>query len=169
MFDIAEQLFPNLLTMIVQLCATAVIYVLYKKYVHQIVIDYIDKRRAKLTEAQTLAAEVDQRAKEQAEELAVERNKTIQEIEAQKQLMIQQVEQQKAIMLAEAKKEADQLKTDAEITINRERLAMMDEVEDYILNLAALMTQRVLENYPVDEKAMMRALQIEMSRIYETD
>lgn len=169
MFDIAEQLFPNLLTMIVQLCATAVIYVLYKKYVHQIVIDYIDKRREKLTEAQTLAAEVDQRAKEQAEELAVERKKTIQEIEAQKQLMIQQVEQQKAIMLAEAKKEADQLKTDAEITINRERLAMLDEVEDYILNLAALMTQRVLENYPVDEKAMMRALQIEMSRIYETD
>jgi F-type H+-transporting ATPase subunit b len=44
MFDISEQLFPNLITILVQLCATGVIFIMYKKYLHQIVLDFIDKK-----------------------------------------------------------------------------------------------------------------------------
>lgn len=42
--DILEKLIPNILTMITQLAATGVIFIMYKKYLHSPVMDYLDAR-----------------------------------------------------------------------------------------------------------------------------
>ena len=58
MLDIKELLFPNLITVLVQLCATGVIFALYMKYLHTHLLLILDKKddanQAAYTEIETL-------------------------------------------------------------------------------------------------------------------
>ena len=66
--DIVEQLIPNPLTMLVQLCSTLVLFLLMKKYLWSSVKEYLKKRAEKMQEdlnaqeAARIAAESDRTA-----------------------------------------------------------------------------------------------------------
>lgn len=55
--DIADKLFPNLLTMLTQLASTGILFLLFKKFLYVPVLNYIEKRNEAEQASLTLAQE----------------------------------------------------------------------------------------------------------------
>ena len=64
--NIVEQLFPNVLTVLVQLCSTFVLFLIAKKFLWESVKKFLDARADKIQEELVLS----QQAKEEAWQIA---------------------------------------------------------------------------------------------------
>lgn len=165
--DIAEKLIPNLLTMLAQLCATGILFFLYKKYVHSWVLNYLAKKEAKLKEAEELAAEVESKARQQERELEAQRLQMKASMEKMQESMERSLQEERTQMLAQTKAENKRLSEQAQQQIERDKKQMQKDVEEYAVGLAMTLTERVLENYELSEQTILNALKLEMSRIHE--
>src|SRR5690625_3995716 len=87
MIDIAEKLFPNLLTLLAQLAATGIIYLLYRKYLHQPVMNYLDKQAEELNEAQNYAKTVEEEAQVKTQALEKEHQEEVERLKRAQQAM----------------------------------------------------------------------------------
>lgn len=164
MFDIAEQLFPNIITIGVQLCATGVIYVLYKKYLHQPVLKLMDK---KADDFQKEYHEIETLKKEQeSSKIQFEHDKKEQMIflENQRKKMLEEMNQLSMTLTQEAKYEAQLIQIQALKDIEKERLEMIRYVERHIIDLSSIMVGKVLEGYTFDEQQMVQALEKELKQ-----
>ncbi len=160
--DILEKLIPNVLTMITQLAATGVIFIMYKKYLHSPVTNYLDTRK-KQREEDLLSASL---AKNEAQELQgltkMEYESAHKEISALRESMLRDAELEKQRIIASAKVEIATLKTRNDQILENERKRLYEEVNTHLLTIASDINQKVLSDYTFSEDEMLSALKKEL-------
>jgi F-type H+-transporting ATPase subunit b len=165
MTDIAEKLFPNILTFLVQLAATGVIYLLYRKYVHEHVMNYLDTRAEELNKAQLYAEEVEQEAEEKSQSLEAEHKQKVEQLRKQQEMMQREAEQERENIIKRAEEEKEALLSQAQNQIEKDRALMLQEVEDHVLEIAVNVTERTLENYRYDDEEVFQVLESELEQV----
>ncbi len=164
MFDIAGQLFPNIMTIAVQLCATGVIYVLYKKYLHQSVLNLMD-RKAELFQKEYRDIETMKEEQVQLKELfEFEKKNQNEQLEFQRKKMLEDIESLRNQLLFEAKSESESLRVQSSISIEQERKEMLQNVEEHIISVSTMMVEKVLDGYTFDKNQMMTSLEKELEK-----
>ena len=170
MVDIAEKLFPNLLTLLTQLAATGIIYLLYKKYVHEHVMAYLDKQAAELSAAQNYAKEVEEEAAKKSNALDADYEKRTEQLRRSEELMRKEAQQEREEIIKRAEEEKEVILRSARIEIDKDREALLREVERHVLDLAVNVTERTLESYSYDEEELFKVLESEMEQMsHETN
>lgn len=170
MVDIAEKLFPNLLTFLTQLAATGIIYLLYRKFVHEHVMNYLDKQADELSTAQNYAKEVEEEATAKSRELDAEYEKRIEQLRRSEEMMRKEAQQERATIIRRAEEEREVLLQNAQIEIEKDREALLREVEKHVLDLAVNVTERTLESYSYDDEELFKVLESEMEQMsHETN
>lgn len=161
--DIANLLFPNIVTVIVQLLATGVIYLLYKKYLHEPVQKYLTTRAdliaSELSEAEAMRDSAVHKNAKAVKEYQEAMDK-IKDVEKQ---MIKDAQAQKKTIIASAQVEIDRREAQLEQDFQEERAALYREAQQYVLEVAVDLNRKVLENVTVDDTQMMDALAKEMN------
>ena len=165
MVDIAEKLFPNLLTFLTQLAATGIIYLLYRKYVHEYVMKYLDKQAADLNAAQNYAKEIEEDATRKSKFLDDEYKERLEQLRRSEERMRKEAEQQREKILRRAEEEREVLLRNAHIEIEKDREALLREVEKHVLDLAINVTERTLESYSYDDDELFKVLESEMEQM----
>lgn len=165
MFDIADKLFPNLLTLLTQLAATGVIYLLYRKYLHEPVMAYLDRQAVELNEAQNYADKVEQEAELKSLALEKEHSEKTEALRRSQEAMKREAEQERENQLKRTEDEKARMLKQARNEIEKDRLAMFKEVEKHVLDLAVDVTERTLENYTYDEEEVFQVLESELEQM----
>ncbi len=142
--NVADKLFPNITTLIIQLCSTGVLLFFFKKFLWIPVQAYFAKRADYIEsqindaknmneKAKTLMTESDQRAKESAKEYheIIERAK----MDALKV---------RAEMLEEARKEVAHKIEQAEQEIAAEKAEARKEMKEEMIDIAVAMATKIL-------------------------
>lgn len=160
--DIANKLFPNIVTVAVQLLATGVIYLLYKKFLHEPVHAYLTKRAelidSELSEAEALRSS----AKHKNEQAVIEYQEAMERIKANENQMIQEAQAQKKAIIASAQTEIDRREAQLEQDYQEERTALYREVQQHVLEVAVDVNRKVLQDMTIDDSQMVDALEKEM-------
>ena len=165
MVDIADNLFPNLLTFLTQLAETGIIYLLYRKYVHEYVMKYLDKQAADLNAAQNYAKEIEEDATRKSKVLDDEYKERLEQLRRSEERMRKEAEQQREKILRRAEEEREVLLRNAHIEIEKDREALLREVEKHVLDLAINVTERTLESYSYDDDELFKVLESEMEQM----
>lgn len=168
--DIANKLFPNILTLLTQLGATGVIYLLYRKYLHGPVMDYLDTQAEELDEAQNLADEVEEKALAKEKELELEYQRNIETLERSEKALKRESQKQRDEILQQAKERSQRMIEQSKLEIEKEKQAMLIELEDYVLETAVSVAEKALENYSYEEEEIYNSLELELEQMHnETD
>ena len=144
-FDIAENLFPNLFSVLTQLVSTGVLLFVFVKLVYKPVVNWLDARAEVLQEDLANAkaqAEDASLLKEKAHEIFVTADQQAYEIVEKGR---QEAIKQKAEILASAREEAQQQIIKAKQEIETKRQEMIDDVHKEIIDIALAATQQLLE------------------------
>ena len=170
MVDIAEKLFPNCLTLFTQLAATGIIYFLYRKYVHQHVLNFLDQQAAELDKAQNYAKVVEEGAAENAQRLEAEHQEKVEQLRKSQLAMRKMAEKEKEAIMQQAEAERDAMLAEARNDLAKEKQQMIQEVEAHVLDLAISITERTLENYSYNEEEVFQVLETELEQMqHETN
>ena len=143
--DIAAKLFPNPTTMIVQLCSTAIMLLLFKKYLWNYVLEFLQKR------ADFIEGNInDAKAKnEKASEYLLESEKQAKEAAKQYKEIIDQAKEDavkaKSKIMDEANKQAQEKIEQARHEIESEKLAAQDEMKKEIVEVAVEVATKVMD------------------------
>ena len=134
--NIVEQLFPNGLTVLTQLCSTLVLFLIAKYFLWPSVKSFLDARAEKMQEELALS----QKAKEEAladRKVALEQlNTASTKSEEIVSAAIQQAKQEKKQILAQADKEAAAVKQRAQEQIEAERREMYASMKKEMVDVA---------------------------------
>lgn len=142
--DIMGRLFPDPLTMLVQLAATGVLFLLFKKYLWIPVNNYLQKRAdlsqqaiadAQLAKAEAL--EYRENAKRQLQEAAIQAQKIYDRFENEGKRV-------KETLLFDAQKQAQQKIEQAHIQIENLYKEMETEIRQEIVEVALLASEKLL-------------------------
>ena len=165
MLDIADKLFPNLLTLLTQLAATGVLYLVYRKYLHQPVMNYLDRQAEELNEAQNYAKSVEEEAQVKTQALEKEHEEKVEQLRRAQQAMEAEAERERDKILEQATYEKELMLEQAQNEIEIQRAELIAEVEDYLLDVALNLTERTLENYEYDEAEVYQSLEVELEQM----
>lgn len=149
-FDIAGKLFPDLLTMIVQLSATAVLFLGLKKLLWIPMTEYIAKRAEAEDSALRSADEANKLAQVNLarSELAVSNSVTeVQTLIEQGKTEAKQIREK---ILADAKAEAEAKLDAARREIEHEKAQLRKDIETEIVDVALLAAKKLMES-KIDE------------------
>ncbi len=143
--SVIENLLPNPLTVITQLCATLVMFLVLKKLVWKPVTEIMNKRteyeQGLLRNAEALKAE-NEKLKNELEEKVREANEqaqqTIEKAQAEG-IMIRDE------LVKEGREKSKQLINEAEANIKREKTRMYEEMHDSIVEVALSATEKMLD------------------------
>ena len=134
--NIVEQLFPNGLTVLTQLCSTLILFLIAKIFLWPSVKKLLDARAEKMQEELALS----QKAKEEAladRKVALEQlNTASTKSEEIVSAAIQQAKQEKKQILAQADKEAAAVKQRAQEQIEAERREMYASMKKEMVDVA---------------------------------
>ena len=155
--NIVEQLFPNGLTVLTQLCSTLVLFLVAKHFLWASVKKFLDARADKMQEELALS----QQAKEEAfadrkaalEQLNTASTKSEEIVSA----AIQQAKQEKKHILAQADKEAAAVKQRAQEQIEAERREMYASMKKEMVDVAFSAAGKLIGEYEgekVDRQAI---------------
>lgn len=155
--NIVEQLFPNGLTVLTQLCSTLVLFLVAKHFLWASVKKFLDARADKMQEELALS----QKAKEEAfadrkaalEQLNTASTKSEEIVSA----AIQQAKQEKKQILAQADKEAAAVKQRAQEQIEAERREMYASMKKEMVDVAFSAAGKLIGEYEgekVDRQAI---------------
>ncbi len=164
--DIKALLFPNILTILVQLCATGVIFLVYKKYLHEPVLKIMDKKASDFQAAYTEIEKLNQQQAEDKILFEKEKASQLDALEKSKQMMLKDIETMREKLVEETHMDVARMKSQASEAIAKEKAAMLKEVEKEIVDVAYVMTEKVLEGYRFDETEMLQALEKEMDKAH---
>ncbi|MBF1124344.1 MAG: ATP synthase F0 subunit B, partial [Solobacterium sp.] len=155
--NIVEQLFPNVLTVLVQLCSTFVLFLIAKIFLWPSVKKFLDARAEKMQEELALS----QQAKEEAladRKVALEQlNTASTKSEEIVSAAIQQAKQEKKQILAQADKEAAAVKQRAQEQIEAERREMYASMKQEMVDVAFSAAGKLIgehEGEKVDRQAI---------------
>ena len=155
--NIVEQLFPNVWTVLTQLCSTIVLFLIAKRFLWESVKKFLDARAEKMQEELALS----QQAKEEAladrrvalEQLNTASTKSDEIVSA----AIQQAKQEKKQILAQADKEAAAVKQRAQEQIEAERREMYASMKKEMVDVAFSAAGKLIgehEGEKVDRQAI---------------
>ena len=134
--NIVEQLFPNGLTVLTQLCSTLILFLIAKYFLWALVKSFLNARAEKMQEELALS----QKAKEEAladRKVALEQlNTASTKSEEIVSAAIQQAKQEKKQILAQADKEAAAVKQRAQEQIEAERREMYASMKKEMVDVA---------------------------------
>ena len=134
--NIVEQLFPNGLTVLTQLCSTLILFLIAKYFLWASVKSFLNARAEKMQEELALS----QKAKEEAladRKVALEQlNTASTKSEEIVSAAIQQAKQEKKQILAQAAKEAAAVKQRAQEQIEAERREMYASMKKEMVDVA---------------------------------
>ena len=134
--NIVEQLFPNGLTVLTQLCSTLILFLIAKYFLWPSVKSFLNARAEKMQEELALS----QKAKEEAladRKVALEQlNTASTKSEEIVSAAIQQAKQEKKQILAQADKEAAAVKQRAQEQIEAERREMYASMKKEMVDVA---------------------------------
>ncbi|CAM4235367.1 ATP synthase F0 subunit B [Erysipelothrix inopinata] len=160
--NIAEKLFPQIATMLAQLGATFVIYLMYRKYLYEPVQKYLDKRATVMEEEMDEAKKLKEeslRIKEQSDEAYVVAMDKLKEVE---KTMLAQAEKERAAIVESAqdeiRRQENQLKQDFE----QDKKMFYKEMSQYLLETAVSVNQKVLEDQDIDSDTLIPDFQKEL-------
>ena len=155
--NIVEQLFPNGLTVLTQLCSTLVLFLIAKYFLWASVKSFLDARAEKTQEELALS----QKAKEEAfadRKVALEQlNTASTKSEEIVSAAIQQAKQEKKQILAQADKEAAAVKQRAQEQIEAERREMYASMKKEMVDVAFSAAGKLIgehEGEKVDRQAI---------------
>ncbi len=134
--DIVGQLFPNPLTMIVQLCSTLVLFLLARKYLWASVKKYLDARAQKMQADLTASEEAKKEALSDRQKALAQLQEASGKAEDIVNAAVKQAKEEKSMILEQAGKEADAYKKKAREQIEAERLAMYSDVRTEMVEVA---------------------------------
>lgn len=144
--DILGQLIPNPLTMLVQLCATAVLFFLMYKLAYKPVKKIIDKRseyeQNRLSDADDL--------KKKYEDLHSQAEQEIIDAKSQAQEIISKAQDEgnrvKNNLIDEGKQKSQQIIDDAQNNIALQKSKMLDEMHGEIVDVALTAAEKLLQS-----------------------
>ena len=149
--NIVEQLFPNVLTVLVQLCSTFVLFLIAKIFLWPSVKKFLDARAEKMQEELALS----QQAKEEAladRKVALEQlNTASTKSEEIVSAAIQQAKQEKKQILAQADKEAAAVKQRAQEQIEAERREMYASMKKEMVDVAFSAAGKLIGEYEAEK------------------
>ena len=163
--DIADKLFPNLLTFFTQIAATGIIYLLYRKYLHEPAMNYLDNQAEKLNEAHIFAEKVEKEAVIKSKELDEEHQQQVDRLKRTQEAMEIDAKRERERILEAAAHERALMLEKAQNEIEIQRAELITEVEDYLLQVALQLTERTLENYDYDETEIYHSLEVELEQM----
>jgi len=153
--DVLENLMPNVLTVVTQLCATMVMFLLLKKFAWEPVKKIMNTRAAyeqqRLEEAEKLKQEnLELRAQmdKQLADASRKAQETIQNAQLEGQRM-------KENLVSEGRERSKQLIDEAEHSIELERAKMLDEMHEEIVDVALGAAEKMLSE-KLDEESDRR-------------
>lgn len=156
--DIQGQLFPNIYTLLTQLGATLIIFIIFKKFLYKPVVDFLDARAEKMQEDLLLA----QRQKQLADVELENAKKHFQEqVKKGKQLIESSVAQahlEKEEILKAAKLEAAHTLSQASLEIENQKIELQSELNKQIVDVAMSATTKLLSE-KMDQETQRQALQ----------
>ena len=144
--DILGQLIPNPLTMLVQLCATAVLFFLMYKLAYKPVKKIMDTRaeyeQSKLSDADKL--------KKEYEDLHAKAEKEIDEAKTKAQEIIANAQDEgsrvKNNLIDEAKQKSQQIMEDAQNNITLQKNKMLEDMHGEIVDVALSAAEKMLQS-----------------------
>lgn len=155
--DIVEQLIPNPMTMLVQLCSTLVLFLLMKKFLWKSIKNFLDVRADKM---QSDLAESEQ-AKQDA---LTDRQKALEELQGASargekivEAAVKQAKDEKESILLEAGKQADALRKKAQEQIESDRQQMYDGMSKEMVEVAMSAVEKLVgskDTSDMDRKAI---------------
>ncbi len=144
--DVYNQLVPNIMTMLVQLCSTFVLFMVAKHFLWSSVKEWLAKRSEKMQddlaagEAARAAAESDrQKAMEQLSEASGKAETIV-------SAAVKQAKDEKAAILEQAENEARATKKKAHDQIEAERLSMYQDMQREMVEVALAAAGKLLED-----------------------
>ncbi len=150
--DIAGQLFPNPITMIVQLCATAVLLYFVRKLLWGPAKAYLAKR----SDAMQIQLSNAQKLEEESVALKNEALSHIKEAKKEAKTIIEYGKEEgtrvREDLINEGKKEADYKLENARLEIEHEKRALRQEVQKEIVDVAIMAAEKLLEEKMDDKK-----------------
>lgn len=149
--DIVEQLVPNLLTMIVQLCSTLVLFLLMKKFLWPSVKRYLDKRADKMQEDMAAQEKARQDAESDRRKAADELAKAAGRGEAIVNAAVKEAQDQKEEILKQAKAEADAERSRAHEQIESERAGMAQDMQKEMVDVAMSAAAKLIGSADADK------------------
>ncbi len=155
--DIFSLLLPNPLTVLAQLCATAILFFLMYKLAWKPVKKILDERskyeQQKLSEVESLKAET--------EKLNAEARSTIAEANKSAEAIVRSAREEatsvKNELLEQGRKQTQQMMDNAQRDIELQRSKMLEEVHTQIVDAAISAAEKVLED-KVDSKAEKQSI-----------
>ena len=143
--DVLSQLMPNILTVITQLCATAVLFLLMYKLAWKPVKKILETRseyeQSRLTSAEEM--------KKRNEELNAEASQQIEEASIQAQQIIAKAQQEgeklRDGLIDEGRQKSRQLVEDAQRNITLEKNKMLEEMHEEVVEIALSAAEKMLQ------------------------
>lgn len=158
-FDIQGVLFPNWLTMLVQLCSTIVLFLLCKKLLWTPARNILKKRQEKMNEGL-------ENARKLQEEATAELNDAKENLEKARERSSEIVEQARKEanelrdeIVNHAKDEANQKLANADKQIENKKLEAKQEIHDEMVNVAMAAVSKLLNDKATskdDEEAIQK-------------
>lgn len=145
-FDIATQLFPNILTIITQLMATFIIFIFAKKFLFKEVRKYLENRKNFFENEKII---IEKTKKDTEINLINAKNeylKTLKENESLKNKVDKELEEYRIKMIQETKKEAELIIENARITINQDKEKVKEDIKNIVVDLVIETSKKILPN-----------------------
>ena len=143
--NITEKLFPNAMTIIIQLCSTGVLFFFARKFLWQPARDYLDKK-AELTQ-QPLSDAL--KAKNEAETMRKDANVQLQQASIKAQEVVENSKLEgkriKDSLISDARDQADQLLKNSREEIKYEQVKMREGIQREIIDVALLATEKLIQ------------------------
>ena len=134
--DITGQLIPNLITIIVQLCSTLVLFLLAKKFLWASVKKWLDARADKMQSDLAQSEQAKQEAFSDRESAKAQLSEAAKKSEAIVEAAVKQADSEKQTILDKAHAEAEAEKVKAREAIEADRLKMVDSMKSEMVNIA---------------------------------
>lgn len=156
--DIAQQLFPNPLTMFTQLCATAILFYFVKKFLWASARDMMEKRssamQATLTDAEKHLNDAKESKKVADDEILMARSRS-QDIISRAEAEAKELRDE---IVLQAKKDADRTLEKARDEITLEKKQMRDEVVGEMISVAMSATEKLISE-KVDQQTDQKSIE----------
>ena len=161
--DILEQLIPNVLTMITQLIATGVIFIMYTKFLHNPVMEYLNARQSKKDEDIAYANLVKDEARDLQYKTKKDYETAQKELSSLREKMLSDAEKEKEKLLSNAMLDVKEMKKRNDQVLKDEKQRLYEEVNSHILEIANDINQKVLSDYSVSQDEMISSIKKEIA------
>ncbi len=165
--DIASKLIPKILTMLAQLCATGVIFALYRKYLHQPVLEYLDARALKMaTDLSDAALLKEESITLKEEALLAQKEIMLRSKSLEEKMRLSAMNERQAIIDSAQDEIIAQRKSNQAI-LEQERETLLRNQNKEILDMALIVNQKILQDYDFDHDNAVAEIEKVMAKHHD--